>query len=584
MERFLISRRVSRRSLIALGGLGVTSLALNACMRRDTAAPPAASNQQAPAATAAPKPAAAAPAAGAPQPTAAPAAAAAPAKPVEVPKTAAGAPKRGGTITVAMQNDILTFDNALNSAATNPHYLIYDPLFFYERNDKGEWEIRPGLIEKWEMTPTSGNFQLRQGVKFHDGSDWNADVLKWNFERWINDPKSIAKGVIDGVDLKNPVTVVDPYTVKVNLSTPTASLLQQLNDARVYPMSKAYFDKVGADQYGLEPVGTGPFKFSEWKKADRAVLKRNESYWMKGADGQPLPYLDSVVYRLIIDDSVRMLELKAGTVDYTELIGGKDVAQVKADPNLVFYEGDWVGNTYRLIFNAEGGKFFENPKLRHAALYAIDREAIAKALGQGIGRADKYFPSPGSLAYDESLPYHWYDPEKAKALVKEAGFANGVDVELLIIARQNDKLQGEMLKSMFDAVGIRTTVEAMERVALNQRLLTGGAAFDFTTTRGDNGAGDPDIDFRAHFWSKGRFAKARLKDKEVDDAIVAASSTYDVAERKKRYQVLQKLLYDKAVYGYLWTQRWNWLSTKRLQNVPPPMASAWDFRSAFVSS
>jgi ABC-type transport system substrate-binding protein len=558
-------------------------IGLSACMRRDVSQPGGASQAaptQAPAAqtkSAESKPAEAAKPAAAAQP------AAAPAKPTEAPKPAAGTPKRGGTITVGVQNDWLTFDTALNSASEGTHYNIYDPLFFFGRNDKGVWEYTPGLVEKWELKEKEATFNLRKGVKFHDGSDWTAEVLAWNIGRFINDPKSVAKGLMGGIDPKNPTTVIDPNTIKINLTGPTPTLLSQFNNPNTYPMSKAAFDKGGPDALAQNPVGTGPYKFVEWKKNDRVTIARNENYWMKDASGQALPYLDGVTYRLIIDDSVRMLEMKAGSIDYSDLILGKDVADAKADPKLDYLEADWVGNCYRLIFNAQGGKFHDNVKLRQAALYAINRDALAKALGGGIGTAEKYFPRPGALGYDPSLPFYGYDPEKARALVKEAGFPNGIDVEMLVIARALDKLQAEMLKSMFDDVGIRTTVEAMERVALNQRLLTGGAPFDFTTTRGAGQAGDPDIEFRDHFWSNGSFAKARLKDPEIDAAIEAASGTYDQAERVAGYKKLQQILFDKAVYGFLWTQNWNWVNNKRLQGVPPPIEQLWDFRKAYVN-
>jgi ABC-type transport system substrate-binding protein len=297
-----------------------------------------------------------------------------------------------------------------------------------------------------------------------------------------------------------------------------------------------------------------------------------------------LPYLDGITYRLIIDDSVRVLEMKAGSTDFTELVQGKDVEDLKADPKLSYLQADWYGNAYRLIFNAQGGKFHTNVKLRQAALYAIDHEALAKALGAGIGRGEKYFPRPGSIGYDESLPYYWYDPAKAKQLMSEAGFPNGIDVEFLVIARELDKLQAEMLKSMWDAIGLRTKVEALERVAMNQRLLTGGYEFDVTTTRGGSAVGDPDGEFRAHFWSHGDFAKARLKDPEIDDLIIAAASTYDTNQRAEKYKQLQKMLFDKAVYGFLWTQDWNWVMNKRIQNLPAPIGDLWDFRPVWVTS
>jgi ABC-type transport system substrate-binding protein len=387
-----------------------------------------------------------------------------------------------------------------------------------------------------------------------------------------------------GIDWKNPTTIIDPYTVKVNLTGPTPAILQNFNSPNSYMMSKAAFEKMGPDGAGEHPVGTGPFKFVDWKKNDRVNITRNENYWMKDKNGEQLPYLDGITYRLIIDDSVRMLEMKAGSVDFTELIQGKDVADAKADPKLNYLEADWIGNAYRLIFNAQGGKFHDNPKLRHAALYAINHEALAKALGAGIGRAEKYFPRPGALGYDESLPYHWYDPEKSKALMKEAGYPDGIDVEFLVIARAVDKLQAEMLKSMWDEVGIRTKVEALERVAMNQRLLTGGYEYDVTTTRGASSVGDPDDEFRAHFWSNGNFAKAHLKDPEIDALILAASGTYDTAVRAEKYKELQRMLFDKAVYGYLWTQNWNWLMNKRIQNMPAPIEQLWDFRPVWVTS
>ena len=122
-----------------------------------------------------------------------------------------------------MQNDWLTFDIALNTASEATHFMIFDPLVFYERNDKGAWEYTPGLAEKWELSDKEATFKLRKGVKFHDGSDWNADVMAWNISRAINEPKSVAKGVMGGIDWKNPTTIVDPYTIKVNLTGPTPS-------------------------------------------------------------------------------------------------------------------------------------------------------------------------------------------------------------------------------------------------------------------------------------------------------------------------------------------------------------------------
>jgi ABC-type transport system substrate-binding protein len=501
----------------------------------------------------------------------------------------AGPPKRGGTLTAAVQNDWLTFDPILNSADSTAAFQVYDPFFFFLPDESGAWSVQGGLVEKWELAQDAAVFKLRQGVKFHDGSDWNAEVCKWNLDRMMTDPKSLAKGQLNGVDLKTPAIVVDPFTVRLTLLGPQPALLEQLATGYTFPISKAAFEKVGAAEYPRNPVGTGPFKLVEWKSSERVVLKRFDNYWMKGADGQPLPYLDSVTMRLIIDDSVRLVEVKSRTTDIIELVQGKDVPTVKADTGLTYVEANWAGNAYRLIFNYLGGKFQNNLQLRQAALYAIDREAISKALGRGIGQANKYHLLPGSFGYDESVPSYGYDPEKAKALMKEAGLSNGIEVDMLVIAREIDKQQAEMLKQMWERVGIQTRIETLERVAMNQRLGTGGttgAEFDVTTTRGGNSIGLEDSSLRDHLWSKGSFNKARFNgqgiSKEVDAAFIRSAS-YDPKERAAGYRDVQRLVFDNALYGFLWTQNWNWVLNKRVAGFQPARPSLWDFRRMWLT-
>ncbi|MFN0072382.1 MAG: ABC transporter substrate-binding protein, partial [Chloroflexota bacterium] len=213
MDRSQGSARVSRRRLLLLMTGTAGMVGLSACMRRDTP-PPGGASQPAPTQVPAAqtKPAETKPAADA-KPAAPAQPAAAPAKPAEAPEpaAAAGTPKRGGTMTALMQNDWLTFDIALNTASESTHFVIFDPLVMHERNDKGQWEFTPGLAEKWELKDKEATFWLRKGVKFHDGSDFNAEVMAWNINRWINEPKSVAKGSMGGIDWKNPTVIVDSH-------------------------------------------------------------------------------------------------------------------------------------------------------------------------------------------------------------------------------------------------------------------------------------------------------------------------------------------------------------------------------------
>jgi peptide/nickel transport system substrate-binding protein len=565
----------------------MAALGLAACARRtqDLAAPttvPIATSVPA----APPAPAGAAPAAATAQPTVASVSVAAPTAATQ------GALRRGGMLMTATQTDWITFDNIYNSANGSAAFMVFDPLFFFRRDERGAWGVAPGLIERWDFssTETTAIWQLRKGVTFHDGSPWNADSLKWNIERMIGDPKSLAASVLGNLDPKNPVTIVDPYTVKITLLTPAPSLAEQLSagtDSAQYtfPISRVAFEKVGADEFGRNPVGTGPFKFGEWRPSDRVILHRNENYWMTGADGKSLPYLDGITTRLIIDDSVRAVELRSHNIDYTDQIAPRDMASVRADPELNLIESRWFGNSRRLIFHAKGGPFADNLKLRQAVLYAMDRETLSTTLGQGQGDPSRFMLLPGALGYDESLPYYWYDLDRAKSLMKDAGYANGIDVDFIIIAREVDRAQAEVLKQMWEKIGLRASIDAIERAALNQRILSGGADYQVTSGQYGNYSGDADVQFRRYMHSKGGFNKSHMASPEFDAVLDRASGTYDTNARVAAYHDAQMLDFNKlAYYGHLWTQWWNWGMNKRVAGFPPAMGGTVDFRGVWLNS
>jgi peptide/nickel transport system substrate-binding protein len=503
---------------------------------------------------------------------------------------AASQPRRGGTLTAATQTDWIGFDNIYNSANGSAALMVFDPLFFYKADDKGVWHVTPGLIEKWDFADSSATWQLRKGVTFHDGTPWNADALKWNIERMLSDPKSLAASVLGSLDPKNPVTVVDQTTVKINLVRPAPSLVEQLSAGSdsaqyTYPISPTAFQKMGADQFNRTPVGTGPMKLAEWKPSDRVILQRYENYWMDGADGKALPYLDGITYRLIIDDSVRAIELKSHNIDFTDLIAPSGIADIKADPQLQLIEGRWAGNSRRLIYHAGGGPFADNLKLRQAVLYSIDRETLSTTLGQGQGDPSKYMLLPGSLGYDESLPYYWYDLDRARSLMNEAGYPTGLDVSFIIIAREVDKVQAEVLKQMWAQIGVRASIEAVERAALNQRILSGGAGYQVTSGQYGNYAGDADVQFRRYMHSKGGFNKAHMNNPEFDALLDRASGTYDINTRASLYHDAQTMDFNSlSYYGYLWTQWYNWALNKRVMNLPPLMGGAWDLRGVWLNA
>lgn len=562
--------RVTRRQAVQFVGggcLASAALLLAACSQSPAApasggtAAPAAQPTAAPAAQATTAPAA--PATAAP----APAASVAPALTGPTPVPTAGAITRGGTLKVDLQNDFVTMFPPVNTGPIP--VCCFDWLVNWRKGANGTWGATPGLAESWDLAGNTATFKLRQGVKFHDGSDLNAAAVKWNIDTMVKDPKSTAKVTLEAVDPANPSTVVDDYTIKVNLKYPDGSLLAALSDAQSTSgiTSKAAYDKLGADGIAKHAVGTGPFQFVSWQPGNQTVVKRNPNYWQKGADGKALPYLDQIIYKYIVQDTVRTLDMQSGNADFTEAIAPADIAKVKTIPTLAFVTAEWFSNKFRMVFNSKQEPFGSNLKLRQALLYSLNRDAIAQALGFGIASASKYDWIQGELGYSNSVPYYDYQPAKAKQLMQEAGFANGVSTKLTLISRELDQQQGQMIQQMAGAVGIHLTLEPMERTAWVKKVRVNNS---FTVaTQQTNYPPDPDLEIPLEWASTGPAAYSRAKIPEMDKLLIEGRQSYDSAARQKTYEQIQKLMFDTAWWGFLWHRPWNYVLNTRVQGFDP---------------
>jgi peptide/nickel transport system substrate-binding protein len=539
--------RLTRRRFLTLAGVSSSIALLAACGQAPSAVAPATSAP----APAAPAPATAVPAAApATSPTSAPAAAAptAPTAP-----GAAGAPRRGGTLLVAEQNDTQTFDPHRSTGGSPAYGLVYNCLVNWRVQPDGSIKAEPDLATSWQLDDTTATFKLRQGVTFHDGSDWNAEVAKFNLER-MNDAKSQARAFVSGI---TSVEVVDPYTLKLNLVSPQGSLLSNLSqaaDGRPYMISKVLADKAG-DNYGTSPdttAGTGSMKLVEWVSGSSHTVQRTGTYFEQGTDGQALPYFDSLKVRFIADDAVRLTELRSGNVHIIDNIQAKDVPVASKDPTLDNVENTYQKSCYQFTFSTKSPKFADL-KLRQAVHYAIDRATVAKVLGQGIGEPEYWFLTPGYLGYDESVPHYAYDLAKAKQLVADAGFPDGVDVNLLIINRAVDQQEAQVLKQMLDEAGIRTTIEVLERLAWLARVQTLDYELGiyFTGLRPD-----PDSILAGRFQTGEGKNQAGMSDPTMDELLAKGRGSYDDTVRAAAYKDVQTRIYDTAWYGTIWMKQY----------------------------
>jgi peptide/nickel transport system substrate-binding protein len=461
--------------------------------------------------------------------------------------------RRGGTLIGAVNWTYPTMDPHISTMASLPGYdAMFDSLVRFQLADAktGQHRVVGHLAESWEQPDLRTYvFKLKRGVKFHDGSPFDAEAAKWNVLRMRDHPKSSRKNYLTAIE---SVEVRDRYTLAIRLSAPRAAFLPILAyhwAGRAHMISKAAMDKLGEEGFARSPVGSGPFKFKQWVTDDRVILERNPDYHETGTDGKPLPYLDGAVWRYIPDPAVSLMDMRAGTLHLLETVAAKDVAGIKASPDLATYDMPWAGQVYfQAGFNIDAPPF-NNVLVRRAAAQGIDREGMAKALGFGIG-VPHYYPKfmSGALGYDESLPKNEYDPAKVKALLNEAGFPDGVSIELKVIAREPENTIGEFVQQMWTNVGIKTKLVSMERLSWIDAVRAKN--FQVCFWRGNPGGAvvDPDIQ-RARIICGGENNWSQFCDREIDRLMDEGGRTFDPKKRHETYRQVLRLIQDRAYLG-----------------------------------
>jgi peptide/nickel transport system substrate-binding protein len=490
-----------------------------------------------------------------------PAATASPAPAVKV--------KRGGTLKVANGEEY--------QPNLDPHQITV-PCFGYDtvfsnltRMDidpkTGKRTFRPGLADSWEQ-PAQNKIvmKLQKKAVFHDGSAWNAEVAKWNLDRMRTYPKAATKtdmAVIDSVD------IIDESTIRLNLKGAPAGLLERLSDGlsiRAWMTSKAAVDKNGDDYLARTAVGSGPMQFVEWMPGDHMTLKKFDKYWENGVDSQPLPYLDGIAIRLIIDETVRTNEVRTGNMDLAMAAHPRNFAAIRSSPKQEVWEYEWNASVHYNIFNMTKPPFGGNAKLRQAAMYAIDRESMAKTVGLGSGYPVYYYWGSADLGYDETLPRYKFDQAKAKQLVKDAGFPNGLDVTNTYFTPPQIVQSAEILKNMWDAIGIRTTLEVLERAAFVPKLQT--ANYQVANSTREWGSADPD-DYSLRLVSEATANFAHFKNTEFDKCMEEGRNAVESAKRADIYKKCQKILIEEVPYGEMWSAPKNLIISKDVRGWKP---------------
>ena len=464
-------------------------------------------------------------------------------------------PTKGGSLRVGMSNDAATMD---------PHFSgsKYDRMVFFNMYEPmvqltETLDIEPGLAESWVISDDqlTYTFKLRQGVKFHDGTDFNADAVKANFDRMM-DPaqESLRRGEVSGIE---SVSVVDPATVAIKLKQPNAALLATLADRVGMIISPAAIQQYGAE-LARNPVGTGPFQFVEWLKDDHLTLKRFDGYWDTGK-----PHLDEVTVRIILDDSVRVAALRNGEIDVVDYVQPKFVEEVKGDGNLATVEIPALGAWW--LWLNETRAPFDNKALREAFAAAIDLEPIVQKIMLGVGKPANGPISPASWAYDETIPYRTRDVELAKAKLAEGGMPDGFKCSFKDTPTTVTTPLVQLIQAMVAEVGIEMEIIPVDSAT----QVADTVAKDYEVTWSQwSGRADPDGNTYNHFYTDAGMNYGGYSNPEVDALLDQARAAMTQEERKAIYsQITQKLNADVPVV-FIWHPDEPKSMTAKLKDLP----------------
>lgn len=422
-------------------------------------------------------------------------------------------------------------------------------------------EVEPALAESWEISDDglTYTFRLREGVTFHDGTPFNAEAVKFNFDRMLDEqhpfhdtgpfPLSFNFSAVE------EVTAVDDHTVEFTLNEPFAPFLSNLAYPTGLIVSPSAVEQHG-ENYGRNPAGTGPFRFAEWQANQRVVIAGNPDY----RDGPTT--LEAVVFRPITDANTRMAEMLAGGIDIMVEAPPDSIAQFRDAADFTVHEQAGP-HVWYLILNMKEGPFQEQA-VRQAVNFAVDKDSLVDDVLQGTAQVSAGpVPPAFAWAYNEEVAPYPYDPDRARALLEEAGY-DGEEIVFYVT---------EGGSGMLDPVAMGTAIQAdLAAVGMNVRIET----YEWNTFLGQVNPGlegkadmaqmawmtnDPDtlpfLTLRTAAWpQEGGFNSGYYSNPDVDEMLDQARMVTDQEERAALYREVQAVVHDEAPWLFVanWVQ------------------------------
>ncbi|WP_394199322.1 ABC transporter substrate-binding protein [Litoreibacter albidus] len=424
-------------------------------------------------------------------------------------------------------------------------------------------EFTPQLATEWTFSEDGKQLtlKLREGVVFHDGTPFDAEAVAANIDRSQNMEASRRKSELSSIV---GTEVLGSHEIRFDLASADATLLAQLADRAGMMVSPTAAAEAGAD-FGLNPVCSGPYKFKERVAQDRIVLEKFADYY--NADEFNF---DTVTYLPIPDTTVRLANLQSGDIDLIERLAATDLEQAESDAGIQVESAVSLG--YQgITFNVNNGEKGDNPwgndkRLRQAFSYALDRAAINQVVFNGaFAEGNQSFP-PNSPWYSTDFPVPARDVEKAKALLAEAGYPDGIDLEVQVPNTTVPLQLMQVVQSMVSEAGIRVSLTSKEFAT----LLADQSAGDYTASQiGWSGRVDPDGNIHQFMTTDGGINDSKFSNAEVDTLLDRARTSNDQAVRKESYNAARAILNDEQPIVYVYHQTWIWALDDAIKGFTP---------------
>jgi peptide/nickel transport system substrate-binding protein len=485
----------------------------------------------------------------------------------------ASAQKQGGSITVGLELDIPGFDplkvGVYDTAALTAAAALFETLTYLDDDGKPQ----PKLALSWTHSDDfkTWTFKLRPGVKFHDGTPFNAEAAKANFDRQ-KDPANKCRCAfyISGIhDLQAP----DELTLVYNLNDPAVnfpSLVSYSNQNAAVHSPTAW--KTKGDEYNRNPVGTGPYVLKSWTAGDRMVLERNPDYWNKGH-----PYLDRIVLKPLPDQQSRFASLQSGEADiiWDDEADADNIQRAQKDPRLTVHSYAGSGAAVA-AFNTKVAPF-DDVRVRQALVMAIDRKKLSQVLTNGLARPASNPYGDGSWVKckdDGALPN---DIEKAKALIKEYG--KPVEFKMVFTATPRGRNTGQIFQQFWKQVGANMELEQIDqasfvpRAFMRQFQLIGWRIVDLA---------DPDVQMYANFHTGSPVNLASYSNPELDRLLEHARTTADPEKRSEDYCAISRLINQEATWFWTFQNTYYAISSARLKGLPKIYSGVIDVSNVWL--